>query len=232
MIIPAILEESYSEIEKKVRLMEDVAETIEIDVVDNTLAEGRTFLDVSRFKDLKSRSDITLHPQVKDPMKYLKRSGFLFLPTKRKIEGVSTIITQLTDESLMTGFLNFCDKVGYKKGISINFNEDLELLRKYISRVSIVQFMSVIPGKQGNEFIPSVLDKIKQFKTLFPSVVTQIDGGVNQTNIIQILETGVDNVVVGSSIFNTEDPKKEFLELSSLAEEFKKDIKSAHGTNN
>ena len=48
---------------------------------------------------------------------------------------------------------------------------------------------------------------------------TQIDGGVNKQNISEILKSGVDNVAVGSAIFNTSNPKNEMLEFLKILEE-------------
>jgi ribulose-phosphate 3-epimerase len=79
--------------------------------------------------------------------------------------------------------------------------------------------MGVIPGKQGNKFIPEVIQKISIFKEEFPNIKTQIDGGVNKQNIYEILKSGVDNVVVGSAIFNTSNPKDEMLEFLKILEE-------------
>jgi ribulose-phosphate 3-epimerase len=87
--------------------------------------------------------------------------------------------------------------------------------------------MSVIPGKQGGNFIPEVLNKIRNFEKRYPNITTQIDGGVNETTLPRVLETGVDNIVVGSAIFSSEDPRKKFLEFSKSFNE-----RTAHGPNN
>ncbi len=225
MIIPAILEQSFSELEEKIHLIQDVAETIEIDFIDNTSTEGLTCLDIKKFKEIETKSDLIIHFQVLNPLKYMK-SSINILPFKSsKITHVSTIITQLTNLQDSMIFLKYCKKFGYKVGISLDPYKDTQLLGDEIKDLDIVQFMSVIPGKQGGEFIPSALDNISRFKKNFPGVTTHIDGGVSMNNLEQVIKSGVDNIVVGSAIFNTSNPKESFLELSTI---FNKG--AAHGT--
>ncbi len=229
MIIPAILERNFKDIQNKVNLIDKVSSTIQIDVVDNTIIEGDTFLDLKKLTQLKTKNDITIHLMVEDPLKYLKGSGFFSLLNKGKIEGVSTIITQLINPDKLNQLIKFLEKNKYKIGLSINADEDTSLLRPYLTNLDLIQFMGVTPGKQGNNFIPSVLDKIKRFKMDFPKVMTQIDGGVADYNFLEIIETGVDNIAIGSALFNTEDPKQKFLEFSKLFEEKRK---TAHESTN
>lgn len=229
MIIPAILERNFKDIQNKVNLIDKVSSTIQIDVVDNTIIEGDTFLDLKKLTQLKTKNDITIHFMVEDPLKYLKGAGFFSLLNKGKIEGVSTIITQLINPDKLNQLIKFLEKNKYKIGLSINADEDTSLLRPYLANLDLIQFMGVTPGKQGNNFIPSVLDKIKRFKMDFPKVMTQIDGGVADYNFLEIIETGVDNIAIGSALFNTEDPKQKFLEFSKLFEEKRK---TAHESTN
>ena len=65
--------------------------------------------------------------------------------------------------------------------------------------------MSVNPGKGGQSFIPSTLDKAKKLKELNNNLSIEIDGGVNDTNIEAIKDSGVDTIVVGSYIVKSND---------------------------
>ncbi len=227
MIIPAILENSFKQVEDNIHKLGDSAKVIEIDFIDNTSTEGHTFLDLKKIESLGTGSELIIHFQVSRPLKYLQKR-FLFFPLKTtKMNNVSTIITQMIYESSTKDFLRFCRGLGYKTGVSINPEQCLEIIKPLMGDIDIVQFMSVIPGKQGNEFIPSVLDKIKRFKKDFPSTLTHIDGGVNKGNLGLIIDSGIDNVVVGSAIFNTSNPKEEFLELEKV---FSQKRNPANGT--
>ena len=80
MIIPAILEKDLKNIINKVDLVKDVAKTIQIDVLDNTLIKEKTFTDIYKLKNINPEIEITIHLMVDDPIKYIRKlNGFYFL---------------------------------------------------------------------------------------------------------------------------------------------------------
>jgi len=222
MIIPAILEKDIKECERKIKLVEDVCSAVQIDILDNTIIPGETFQDLQKLEEIKTTVDMTIHLMVKDPINFIRKLGFLFPTNANRINGVSTLITQVVDKETTENFLKYAKDLGYKTGISINLDQDNSIISNLIQNADIVQFMGVEPGKQGGNFVPSVLEKISSFKKDFPGKTFQIDGGVNESNILTVSETGVENIVIGSAIFNADDPKKKFLELSSILEQKRK----------
>ncbi len=227
MIIPAILEKDLKNIINKVDLVKDVAKTIQIDVLDNTLIKEKTFTDLNKLKNIKTDIEIIIHLMVDDPKKYIKKLNGSFIFSKGKISNVSTFITQLTeDKNKIMEFIKLAKNSGYRAGISINTDQDTFLLIPFLDKIDVIQFMGVDPGKQGNKFLPEVIDKIIDFKNKFPGVETLVDGGISNDNFNLVVKTGVDKVVIGSSIFNTENPKQKFIEFSKLFEE---ERKTAHG---
>ncbi len=69
--------------------------------------------------------------------------------------------------------------------------------------------MSVNPGFSGQEFIPSVLGKIREvhqrIRASGRAVRVEVDGGIKVNNIAQIVEAGADTIVAGSAIFGSSD---------------------------
>jgi len=227
MIIPAILEKDFKSILKKVGLVKDVAKTIQIDVLDNTLIKEKTFTDLNKIRDISPKIEITIHFMVDNPEKYIKKLNGNFIFNKGKLSNVSTLITQLTENTKsIIKFTDTAKNSGYQTGLSINADQDISLLEPFLDKIHVVQFMGVNPGKQGNEFLPEVIEKIIDFKNKFPGVETLIDGGISENNFQSVVKTGVDNIVIGSSIFNTENPKQKFIEFSNL---FEQERKTVHG---
>ena len=227
MIVPAILEKDFKEILYKVELIKDVAKAIQIDVLDNTLIKEKTFTDLEKLKNINPEIEITVHFMVDDPVNYIKKLNRPFVFNKGKLSNVSTLITQMTeDRKSIIDFIDTAKNSGYKTGISINTDMDTALLSPFLDKIDVVQFMGVIPGKQGNDFLTEVINKIVDFKSKFPNIETLIDGGITEDNFREVVKTGVDKVVIGSSIFNTENPKQKFIEFSNLFEE---ERISAHG---
>jgi ribulose-phosphate 3-epimerase len=69
----------------------------------------------------------------------------------------------------------------------------------------MVLLMSVNPGFGGQTFIPSVIEKAKRLKAMIekrnPSCLIEVDGGVNDKNVRELKEAGVDVVVAGSYVY-------------------------------
>ena len=65
--------------------------------------------------------------------------------------------------------------------------------------------MSVEPGFGGQEFIPFSLDKIRALDKIKKEngydFDIQVDGGINIKNINDVADAGVNEVVIGSSLF-------------------------------
>lgn len=76
----------------------------------------------------------------------------------------------------------------------------------------MVCLMSVNPGFGGQKFIPQTLEKISQLKELIrrkgAAALIEVDGGINQTNVTDVVSAGADAVVAGSSVFDSSDPRQ------------------------
>jgi ribulose-phosphate 3-epimerase len=67
--------------------------------------------------------------------------------------------------------------------------------------------MSVNPGFGGQHFLPSTLSKIRRLTAMkkerglqFP---IEIDGGMDLTNVADVVDAGIEWVVAGSSVFHS-----------------------------
>ena len=75
--------------------------------------------------------------------------------------------------------------------------------------------MSVFPGKGGQSFIPSTLDKMRNIVKMKGDrgITLGVDGGVNLSTITEIYKTGIDVTIVGSGLFKAENISTQFQEL-------------------
>ena len=90
-------------------------------------------------------------------------------------------------------------------GITLNPSTDINLLLPYLKYVDLVLVMSVEPGRGGQEFLTSSLDKVKWLKERQEEngYKIEIDGGVNDK--IMPLLGDVDIAVLGSFITNSDN---------------------------
>ena len=91
-------------------------------------------------------------------------------------------------------------------GLVLNPDTPLSILENFKDAIDVVQLMSVYPGKYGAEFVPSVLEKGREFKKTYPRIPLSIDGGVNEKTLPEIIKFGFDRAAAGSVIFESKNP--------------------------
>jgi len=101
---------------------------------------------------------------------------------------------------------------GVKAGVTLNPATPLSSVEEILGEVDLLLIMSVNPGFGGQEFIPSVLEKLRRARTLIDQrgakVELEIDGGIKVENIAAIAQAGADILVSGSAIFQSKDYKE------------------------
>lgn len=91
-------------------------------------------------------------------------------------------------------------------GLAQNIDTPSESLFPYLDKVDFVQFMGIAEiGVQGNPFDERVLDKIRALRARSPEVIITVDGAVSLETAPQLIEAGVNRLVVGSAIFKSAD---------------------------
>ena len=75
--------------------------------------------------------------------------------------------------------------------------------------------MSVYPGKGGQEFIPSILNKIPYLYD--KNVLIGIDGGINDSSIKYLKDYQIDNIVSGSFICLSDNYDEQINKLKNVS---------------
>jgi len=98
---------------------------------------------------------------------------------------------------------------GIKPAIVLNPHSRPEDIEYLLADLDMVLLMSVNPGFGGQKFIESVVPKAKKLKELInkinPNCLIEVDGGVNNKNITELKDAGVDVVVAGSYVYGADD---------------------------
>ena len=213
MIIPAILEENLSEINRKISLVEGLTDKIQIDVCDGVFVEEETFLDISK---INTKAKIEFHLMVANPMQ------FVDIPLKES-DSVIIHVESKNAEQAINQMLKKTKNVGICKNPETPVSE----LEKYVNLVNYVQFLTVNPGKQGQTLIEKPIEEASQFKKKYPMLSIQIDGGVNEYNMKSIIDAKINNLAVGSAIFSDSNPTKKLKFFIQKLQRLNKKIKVA-----
>lgn len=207
MIIPGILEKTFEEIKSNISLVEGVADLIHIDFADGKLVNGETSLEVERLNEIETSASLELHLMVQNP------TDFLF-----PIKNVVRVIAHVEANNIL-GFIEKAKELNYAVGLCINPETSPDAVDEFLGDTDFVQFMTVIPGEQGRNFETTVLEKIAKFRQNHSDIKVQVDGGISAENIQKVIDTGVNDIVVGSAIFRTEDPVVSFEELKKWSKQ-------------
>jgi ribulose-phosphate 3-epimerase len=101
---------------------------------------------------------------------------------------------------------------GARAGLSVKPSTPLEPYVEVLRHYDTLLVMSVEPGFGGQEFIPSVLDKVRTARRLVDTghltLLVEIDGGINAETIEAAADAGVDCFVAGSAVYGAEDPAR------------------------
>ena len=106
--------------------------------------------------------------------------------------------------------ISYIKEKGMKAGVVLNPHTPVNVLEDIVEYVDMILLMSVNPGFGGQKFIPNMFEKVRKLKALCDSKgvnpYIEIDGGIDNSNISQLIECGVNVFVVGSFIFRSYDP--------------------------
>ena len=110
---------------------------------------------------------------------------------------------------------------GVKAGVTLNPATSLSTVEEILGDADLLLIMSVNPGFGGQQFIPSILQKIERARQLIDRTgshaVLEVDGGVKVDNAARIIEAGADILVAGSAIFCSDDYRATITALRQAA---------------
>jgi ribulose-phosphate 3-epimerase len=115
-------------------------------------------------------------------------------------------------------------KAGAQAGVVLNPATALSAVEEAIGYADYVLLMSVNPGFGGQEFIPGSIERLRTLRRMIESrglpTRIEIDGGIDQGNIEQVVAAGAEIIVAGSAIFGAEDPEAAARKLREVTVEW------------
>ena len=107
-----------------------------------------------------------------------------------------------------------------KAGVSLNPHTPVFLLKNILPYIDIVLIMTVNPGFGGQLFIKESYNKITELRKMIDTagynVLIEVDGGIDTSNAGKLIESGVNVLVAGSSVFSSADPEGTIRRLKKL----------------
>ncbi len=229
-ITPAILPRSYDELVDKLSIIKDDANRVQIDVCDGIFVPSKTWPYDPDGREhfnaiLKDEEGLPFWENLEFEVDLMVSNPLEAMEEWARV-GAARIIVHWDSMKDPQGLVDRFDDVygrlsdtafGVKLGLAIGVESDLEKAVPLLHRFSFIQCMGITRiGYQGQLFDRRVLERISELKTITDGKEIQVDGGVNMDNATELAEAGVDNLVIGSAIFDDADPQAAFHDFSML----------------
>jgi len=173
-------------------------DTLHVDVMDGNFVPNIS-MGVPLVESLRKHSDFSLdvHLMIANPER--------FIETFREA-GANLLTVHIEATYHIHRLIQQIRNVGCKAGVSLNPGTPLELIKPILHMVDLVLVMSVNPGFGGQDFLPETLSKVKmlhQWKQEREDYkyIVEVDGGINRSNVEQVLNAGAEWIVSGSGVF-------------------------------
>ncbi|MGB4452769.1 ribulose-phosphate 3-epimerase [Coprothermobacter proteolyticus] len=173
-------------------------DTLHVDVMDGNFVPNIS-MGVPLVESLRKHSDFFLdvHLMIANPER--------FIETFREA-GADLLTVHVEATYHIHRLIQQIRNVGCKAGVSLNPGTPLELIKPILHMVDLVLVMSVNPGFGGQDFLPETLSKVEmlhQWKQEHEDYkyIVEVDGGINRSNVEQVLNAGAEWIVSGSGVF-------------------------------
>jgi ribulose-phosphate 3-epimerase len=111
--------------------------------------------------------------------------------------------------------------LGVKAGVVLNPSTPVLVLEDMAADVDYVLVMSVNPGFGGQKFIPRSETKVRQVRAMLDrahnDAPVEIDGGIDLSNVGEVVAAGARIIVAGSAVFHAPRPEEATRALKAAA---------------
>lgn len=192
----------------------DVIDLIHMDVMDGCFVPNIT-IGPGFIRDLKKHTDIPLdvHLMIEKPENSLDK----YIELKPEY-----IVIHYESTRFPARCLRLIKENGIKSGIALNPATPVEAIYDLIAYCDMILIMSIDPGFSGQPFMKEAFSRISKLKEYLVSsdysdVKIQVDGGINDHNVRDVVLAGAEVIVAGSSLFNGGDINRNALKLKKIA---------------
>jgi ribulose-phosphate 3-epimerase len=213
LVSPSLLAADFGNLEKEVIMINrSEADWLHLDIMDGLFVPNISFgFPVIECVRKVAEKPLDVHLMIVDPDRYLTRFAEA---------GADILTVQYEACTHLQRTVTEIHNLGMKAGVVLNLNIPVSLLKFTLPLIDMVLIMTVNPGFGGQSFIPESYNKIAELHNMIENggykVLIEVDGGIDTKNAAKLIETGVNVLVAGNSVFGSDDPLNTINRLKKL----------------
>lgn len=209
---PSILSADYTILGEQIRTMDEAgAQYVHIDVMDGQFVPSIS-IGLPVIKTIRKCTDriFDVHLMIEEPIRYIDEFAEV---------GADIITVHAESCRHLDRTIDAIKEKGIIAGAALNPATPLSAIEYVLPKLDMVLVMTVNPGFGGQKLIPYTVDKVRDLRELVKrsgnKIDIEVDGGINLSNVQEVVDAGANIIVAGSAVFNgdIESNVKSFLNI-------------------
>jgi ribulose-phosphate 3-epimerase len=214
LVSPSLLAADFGNLEKDVLMINgSQADWLHLDIMDGVFVPNISFgFPVIESVRKVATKPLDVHLMIVDPDRYL---------TRFHNAGAAILTVQYEACIHLQRTVTEIRNLGMKAGVALNPHTPVALLKNILPYIDMVLIMTVNPGFGGQSFIMESYSKIIELRSMIDNsgynVLIEVDGGIDTKNAAKLIDSGVNVLVAGNSVFSSANPTRTIKMLKELA---------------